>query len=106
MEKNKQNQLGSGVASILGARPVISSPAVSPKKEDDYYVYRRGRPRKDAERPSFTDGKVFENTSLRLERDQYANVREYAQKNRMTISEAMYRLLEVGLEQLGTEKKR
>ena len=99
MANRKNDILGAGVAGILGKGPAPAAP--EGKKEEEYFAYRKGRPRKDDVRAAaFSEGKKFEATSLWLEKDQYRRIREMAQDRRITIKEMMYVLLEAGLKKV------
>ena len=98
MAKNKNELLGSGVAGILGGRPAAQRTVPPPPEKEPYFSYRKGRPRKDDEHnAAFSEGKVFDPTSLWLERDQYRTVREMAQDRRVSIKEMMYILIDAGI---------
>jgi hypothetical protein len=109
MAPNKKDLLGSGVAGILGVGPAAPAapakktaaaakqPVIKEKPADDYYQYRRGRPRRDSDRAAFAEGKTFVATSLWLEEAQYRRVREMAEDRRVSIKEMMYHLIEAGI---------
>lgn len=91
----KEKMLGAGISGILsgGGRPVATKAAA---EKENFYIYRRGRPRNDEPNPN--DGKVFRKTSFDLEVGLYRRIREMSQEERIPIKDLVHKLLESGYE--------
>ena len=88
----KDSMIGAGISGILGAG---AKPAAAKEpEEENFFVYRRGRPRNDEPRPN--DGKVFRKTSLDLDVDLYKKIRDLSQEERSPIKDIIHRLLDLG----------
>ena len=87
----KDSMIGAGISGILSGG---AKGAVKKENEEDFFVYRRGRPRKDEPRPN--DGKVFRKTSMDLDVDLYKKIRDLSQEERIPIKDLMHRLLDYG----------
>lgn len=85
----KESMIGAGITGILNGSHPKGAPA-----DDDFFMYRRGRPRSDEPNPN--EGKVFRKTSIDLEVDLYKRIRDMSQEERVSIKDTIHRLLEIG----------
>jgi len=101
----KDSMIGAGISGILGGKQVAA--VKEEPASEDFFVYRRGRPRNDEPRPN--DGVVFRKTSVDLDVDLYKKIRDLSQEERVPIKDLIHRFLKVGysaeLKRLSKEKE-